>query len=538
MHDHTDIERLIAGDASLPDDAATNWIVVPGFFGSGTILVGPANDETSGTAAVIPPGVWGRSPDGDEQALSREGWRLCHWAPHRLIDEHPPVDMRTLDLDQLTEFLRGREPGLLWAERIVSSQIRLLRSIAKQVADGAGADAAGEARARAEALERRATAAFGRPLVPETANGSLADLAEEWPEAELEHTRLRESPASVDSSFELNLSEPDRTALWEAAHEVIRFDAANEADAFVIEAQIQASRLSPDLRRRLLYFRRFGSPVGGLLISGVPTGEVPPTPRHADLAVGARLLGAAAMSIIVSVLGDQYGFRPELGGNIVQDIVPVRGFEDTQQAISSSTPLDIHVDKAFSENRADYVALLCLRPDHEGEAATTLSSIGAIMPLLDPQTIAVLREERFETMVDGSFLRGAGIDHPICIGPIRVLTGDPLHPRLRADFAETRGVEGDAEAQAALDRLNAAAREVSQTVYLKTGDLLLIDNRVALSGRTSFTARWDGNDRWLLRTFITSDLARSAPERPGGGRIVDDLRVGPDGTQVPDITNG
>jgi L-asparagine oxygenase len=526
MEYDTDIERLwnvFANSPSMTVEEATSWTVVPGFFGSGTILVGPSA-EAPGTAAVIPPGVWARNPDGYEHPLSRDGWRLCRWAPRRLIDENRPVDMVTVELEQLIAFLRERKSGLPWVEHIVTRQIRLLRSLAKQAAKSGSPHESDVASSRAVALERQATAAFERPIAVALSDREVADLAQDWPEAELERDRLSESPASMDSSFEISLSDSDRGALWAAAHEVARRDAATEADAFVIEAQVQASRLSDDLRRRLMRFRRFGGPVGGLLISGVPTGEIPPTPRHADYAIGAKLLGAAAMSIVVSVLGDQFGFSPELGGNIVQDIVPVRGFEDTQQAISSTTALDSHVDKAFSENRADYVALLCLRPDHEGVAATTLSSIGAIMPLLDAHTISVLRTPRFETAVDGSFLRGAGIDHPIHIGAIQVLSGDAQHPRLRADFAETRGI--DREAQKALDRLNEAAREVSVAVYLKSGDLLLIDNRVALSGRTSFTARWDGNDRWLLRTFITSDLARSAPERPGGGRIVhDDLLV-------------
>lgn len=521
MHDEFEFERLwnvLAHSPSLIIPEASRWTVVPGFFGSGTILVGPS-PTTPGTIAVIPPGVWARTPDDYEHSLSREGWRVCRWAPRRLIDEHRPVDMSMVELEHLIDFLRERDAGLSWAERIVAAQIRLLRSLAQQAARSARPDASSAA-SRAAALEERAAATFGSPLALGAPDRSPEDLAEDWPEAELERDRLCQSPASLESSFEISLSDPDRAALWDAAHEVARYDAENEADAFVIEAQVQASRMSDELRRRLMHFRRFGNRVGGLLIAGVPIGELPPTPRHADHAVGTKLLGAATMSIVVSVLGDQFGFRPELGGKIVQDIVPVRGFEDAQEAISSSTPLISHVDKAFTENRADYVALLCLRPDHEGVAATTLSSIGAIMPLLEPETVAVLRSKRFVTQVDRSFLRGAGINDPIYIRGIQVLTGDAQHPRLRADFAETHG--DDDEAQLALDRLNEAAREVSVSVYLKSGDLLIIDNRVALSGRSSFTARWDGNDRWLLRTFITSDLARSAPERPGGGRIVDD----------------
>ena len=50
---------------------------------------------------------------------------------------------------------------------------------------------------------------------------------------------------------------------------------------------------------------------------------------------------------------------------------------------------------------------------------------------------------------------------------------------------------------------------------LEAGDLLVVDNSVAVHGRTPFTARFDGTDRWLQRTFVVADLAASAGERDG-----------------------
>jgi L-asparagine oxygenase len=44
---------------------------------------------------------------------------------------------------------------------------------------------------------------------------------------------------------------------------------------------------------------------------------------------------------------------------------------------------------------------------------------------------------------------------------------------------------------------------------------LIIDNAVAVHGRSPFTPRFDGSDRWLQRTFVISDLAPSAADRRG-----------------------
>ena len=92
-------------------------------------------------------------------------------------------------------------------------------------------------------------------------------------------------------------------------------------------------------------------------------------------------------------------------------------------------------------------------------------------------------------------------------------------PHLRVDFAETRGV--DPEAQAALDVLAEVAMKERLVVHLDEGDLLIVDNRRAVHGRTRFQPRHDRMDRWLMRSFVTRDLLRSESVRPGDGRIVE-----------------
>jgi L-asparagine oxygenase len=317
----------------------------------------------------------------------------------------------------------------------------------------------------------------------------------------------------------LVLSPRDQQFLVEACRRVGRYDVAAQIEDFVLEAQVQAAQLSEQLRRRLLAFRRFGHPSGGLLIGGVPIGALPATPDRADAMVGAKGTGAAALSILVACLGDQYGFRPELGGNVVQDILPVRGFERQQISVGSTVDLHAHTETAFSPHRPDYVALLCLRSDHERRAATTLSSVDAMLPLLDEPTIDVLRQPRFTTKVDPSFLIGGDLSEDVCIGPICVFTGPRHRPQLRADFAEMAG--NDPVAQRALESLGDAAIEKRTIVRLDQGEMLVVDNNRAVHGRTPFLPRYDGRDRWLLRSLITRDLARSEDARPMDLRIVE-----------------
>jgi L-asparagine oxygenase len=328
----------------------------------------------------------------------------------------------------------------------------------------------------------------------------------------------------------VDLNEEDRVTLLDAARVLGMYDPVKSTEDYVTEAQIQAARLSEMTRRALLAFRRFGSDSGGLLIRGMPIGRVPATPTTTDRPIGIALPAAAIMSVLVATLGEQYGFEPERDGQIVQDVLPVAGEEQIQSSISSDVRLKDHVEMAFSEYRSDFVVLACLRPDHDRVAGTTLASGSRTLALLDADTVEVLRQKRFKTAVDESFLRSCGYSDLIWIGPIAVVAGEESRPLLRADFAETRGIDDDEAAETALLALREAAVSVAVTVLLEAGDVLVVDNHRAFHGRTPFQARGDGRDRWLLRTYLTRDLSRSESVRPGGERVVDtDYRTGLDG---------
>jgi len=53
--------------------------------------------------------------------------------------------------------------------------------------------------------------------------------------------------------------------------------------------------------------------------------------------------------------------------------------------------------------------------------------------------------------------------------------------------------------------LNEALREVAVEIKNYSNSLLVLNNMASLHARTSFTPRYDGNDRWIKCAFVTSE---------------------------------
>ena len=87
---------------------------------------------------------------------------------------------------------------------------------------------------------------------------------------------------------------------------------------------------------------------------------------------------------------------------------------------------------------------------------------------------------------------------------------------IRYDAELTQGL--DKEARQALEELNQVLATCEGGVVLQPGDLVIVDNTVAIHGRSPFEPRFDGYDRWLQRAFVIADLKEVAGELDG--RIV------------------
>jgi L-asparagine oxygenase len=283
-------------------------------------------------------------------------------------------------------------------------------------------------------------------------------------------------------------------------------------EQFVAEAGDAARELPALVRAALAAFRNDPGPDGALLLRGLPVGSIPATPAQPGAPTGKDHASELTLLAVARSLGEPVGYVQEHGGGLVQDIVPDRAHEGRQLSTSSSVTLEWHTETAFHPHKPRYLVLLCLRGDPD--ARTMLCSIAHVLPHLDAATIAILREPRFRTRPDASFLDDGTAGE---LGPLMaVVTGTDA--QLTFTYDEDLMVGTGDDAQTALERLGRAVRAHARAVVLDAGDLLVIDNHRVVHARSPFHARFDGSDRWLQRTFVVSDLTRSAAER--SGRIV------------------
>jgi L-asparagine oxygenase len=273
------------------------------------------------------------------------------------------------------------------------------------------------------------------------------------------------------------------------------------AEETVESAGRAVAELPHAVRTGLADFTRNPGPTGGLLLRGVPIGPLPATPPTPRAATGAEMHTPFTLLTVARALGEPVGYLPEQAGDIVQNIVPVQQSATRQVSTSSKVQLMFHTEAAFHPHRPRYLLLLCLRGDPS--ASTTLASIREVAPLIEPTLLDVLFQPRFRTAPDESYLKRP--DAPRQLGaPMPVLSGNRHKPSMVFDAELMVGI--DAEARQALNALSESVAAHHTGVVLEPGDLLVIDNHVAVHGRSPFTPRFDGTDRWLQRSFVVPEL--------------------------------
>jgi L-asparagine oxygenase len=325
------------------------------------------------------------------------------------------------------------------------------------------------------------------------------------------------APPSSAGSATLSLSAQESEVVRRLAAQ-ISYGPADQPGRFCEEAALAAAALPRRVRKRLGEFARNGSASGILVVRGLPVGrDLPATPPDNSHHVGERMLTARAQAIFNHAIGEMVAFEAEGHGRLFQDMVPSRQEMDAQTSLSSRTELELHTEQAFSPLRPDWISLACVKGARD--AATYVMSARALSGALSSREVELLRQPLWTTGVDESFRGGGeGLGDDELRGPFAILSGSEEDPFVRFDQDLDWGVSREAE------RLRQRVIELYPLLRsshtLSPGELLLVDNHRAVHGRSSFAARFDGTDRFVIRSFVVRDLAKSRHARPRNGRAI------------------
>lgn len=258
--------------------------------------------------------------------------------------------------------------------------------------------------------------------------------------------------------------------------------------------------MSPGLIAAIHDFHSNPTASGALLITGLPLDPgLPATPVNGERSrEKASFVSEGCLTGIAKLIGSPFFYAREKNGEIIHNVYPVKHRETLQTHESSKVELSLHVENAYFDARPDYLALYCLRQDHEKKAVTSLVDIIVVLSKMDPIDVAELQMPVFIVPSPQSHHMAMGKEEWSLPRP---LYENPGNPKLTYHFP---GMEAlDLKAQNALDRFEKTARRVDVICHiaLHPGNLLFRNHKVA-HGRSSFVPRYQGDDRWLQRVYI------------------------------------
>ncbi|GGK43409.1 L-asparagine oxygenase [Pilimelia terevasa] len=307
-------------------------------------------------------------------------------------------------------------------------------------------------------------------------------------------------PATKTSTSQVRIQPHEAAEVWAAVGRLTdnRDLDTLTPDEFVDLANELTPHLPADVRRRVVEYRRYAPDGDVVLMRGLLPEDVT-FPRTAAApwapATGTAQGAALLLTSVTVMLGEPFNYASLYDGRLVQNMVPVRGMEFTQTSQSSVGMLDWHCEDSFRDDRCDYAGLLCLRGD--GSAASRYAQAKDVR--LAPETVAVLREPRFHVRPDPAHV----LPGQTPLRRLPILSGSKSAPEIAYDMHHLAPIDdADAEAAGALRDLAECLNKVAISHVMERGDLLIFDNKRVVHARTPFDARFDGTDRWLMRTMI------------------------------------
>jgi len=312
-----------------------------------------------------------------------------------------------------------------------------------------------------------------------------------------------QTEGAVDTDvLDVEVDRKTSEALREALAEGLSSPYVDAQRAIPEAVRIFQSHMDPKVLALLERFVIDPGSVSALHFHGLPIdAELPVTPVDGlNVAGKSTFVSEGVLIGIGRILGHPYAFKDEKQGQLIHQVCPVAKSANALSNEGSLADFKMHVENSFSEHRPHHLLLLCLRGDRDHKAMTRIAAGKAIASRLSPEHLAVARSPEFRVMCPASF------GHRVFSEPLAIFSGPRQFEELRMDLPEFSEALTD-RANATYEAIQALMTEpgVVREVDLQPGQALVLTNRKISHGRTVFTPRYDGADRWLQRMYTISD---------------------------------
>jgi hypothetical protein len=220
-----------------------------------------------------------------------------------------------------------------------------------------------------------------------------------------------------------------------------------------------------------------------------------PTPLSLNEVYSGPYYGEVVISLVGSIFGTLQSLSHQHNGRPFHDVMPIQAFHQEQTSGSSGVLLEMHTELSFVDFPPEYLVLFCVREDPERLAETHLFDSRRAIRMLDAKSYAYLSSPSYRFRVDDN----ATSEDEVSSEPVAIIEGSSAK-LLRFDVDTCIPLTSEAENAAKILENLLLSEKVS--VRLRTGQILVADNKRLVHSRGAFSASYDGKDRWLKRALV------------------------------------
>jgi hypothetical protein len=320
--------------------------------------------------------------------------------------------------------------------------------------------------------------------------------------------------SSLQGVQEVYLSYDECSALYKQLTRLSVKSVEHAIQAIFFLAEMFRAHLNPDKYETIAKFGE--EDYFAMIIRNLPVDrDLPPTPYLNDPAI------AHCPVVHLSILGmfgcigiNPLAYEGENDDSIFRHVVPKAHAEGTTSSHGSRMHLGMHVDNPHLPLIGEPIGALSACPEYlsltglrcELGVPTRIVDVREVLRDLPDYVRYELSRPNFCIQRPESFARrDFSIKAPLVIS---LLEGDFL---CRYNKANVKALTPAAELALGLLETTSNSPIYERRILLQKGDFLIFKNQKTLHARDSFSARFDGTDRWMIRVFGIGDMTRTRP---------------------------